>query len=453
MPPGWRAGADVAGADIRRFSADQGGAVRSFAVGTIAGGLVALANALLAPTLVLAVFIAQLTNSYVLVGVAAAIGAAGFTLGSLVAGRVMRGRRTLPWLLGASLVRVAAIGLLAFVVADVGDLSDDQLLQTFYICYATYVVAAGFSAELATDVGSRAVAHGQAGRFLATRSIVGGLVSLVSAWLVWSRFEGGFGFPDNYVALFTVAAVALGITVFFEARLAEPGRLARPRAARGGTIGLGDRAFRSYVPFGVLLGAAAVADPFYILFGFRELGLPPVVVGGYLATLLLCGLVTRPLWAALARRSGTRGTFQAAALLRIAMPLVALSLPYLTETELWQERVTDPRAPIWAFGVVFALAGAAGAAQSVATWTYLTAIAPAGRRGLFIAPANVILAIVGLAPIAGGWAIERWGFEELLLGTASLALAAVVASGALAEPTAVGRRMPNAWALRRAREA
>ncbi|MEJ7763784.1 MAG: hypothetical protein WKF80_13415 [Thermomicrobiales bacterium] len=453
MPPGWRAGAGVAGADIRRFSADQGGAVRSFAVGTVAAGLAALANALLAPTLLLAVFVAQLTNSYVLVGVAAAIGAAGFSVGSLVARWAVRGRRKLPWLVGASLVRVAAIALLAFVVADADRLDDDQILQAFFICYTAYVVAAGFGASLATDVATRAVAHGQASRFFMVRGAVAGVVSLIAAWLVWVRFEGGFNFPDNYVALFTVAAVALGVAVFFEARLAEPRRLAGARPATGGAVGLGDRAFRSFVPFGVLLGAAALADPFYILFGFRELGLPPVVVGGYLATLLVSGLVTRPLWTALTRRSGARGAFQAAALLRIAMPLVALSLPYLTETELWRDRATDPRATTWAFGMVFALAGAAGAAQSVATWTFLTAIAPAGRRALFVAPANVILAIVALAPIAGGWAIERWGFEELLLGTASLALAAVVASGALAETVAAGRPMPTAWALRQARQA
>ncbi len=444
----------MAGADIRRFSADQGGAMRSFAVGTVAGGMAALANALLAPTLLLAVFVAQLSNSYVLVGMVAAIGAAGFAVGSLIAGWAVRGRRKLPWLIGASLVRVAAIALLAFVVADADQLGDDQILQAFFICYATYVVAAGFGAALATDVAARAVAHGQAGRFFAVRGVVAGIVSLLAARLVWARFEGGFNFPDNYTALFTVAAVALGITVFFDARLAEPGRLAGARpAGGGGGVGLGDRAFRSFVPFGVLLGAAAVADPFYILYGFRELGLPPVVVGGYLATLLASRLLTRPLWAALARRSGTRVTFQAAALLRIVMPLVALSLPYLTETELWRERATDPRATIWAFGLVFALAGAAGAAQSVASWTFLTAIAPAGRRALFVAPANVILGIVALVPIAGGWAIERWGFEELLLGTATLALAAVVASGALAETAAVGRPMANAWALRRAREA
>ena len=440
------------GADIRRFSKDKQGQATSFVSGVIAASLVALADAILAPTLLLVVFVARLTDSYIIVGLIPAIASSLFFLPTFLVGSSLRGRRKLPWLLGASLVRVAAIALLAYIAAEANRLTNNQILQSFFICYATYILATGLAAALSTDIAARAVARDHRGRFFSSRTLVAGLVALLAAFLVVAQFEDeGSAFPEAYRVLFVVAAVALAIAAFFETRLAEPSRLIRRPAAHRGSFPLGASRYRRFLTFRVTLSAVAIADPFYIIFALRELRTELVVVGWYLLAMLLARVVMQPVWVAYTRGHGARNTLQAAALLRLLMPLIALLMPYVRDAGFYQDRVSDPRVLATAYGAIFVLAGTALAAQAVANWTYLVEIAPAGRRATFTRPTNVVLAVVGLMPLAGGWLIERYDFNTLFLVTTGIALLTLTLSGALSESLAQSRPIANAWRLRRAR--
>lgn len=440
------------GADIRRFSKDRRGQATSFVSGLIAASLGAFADAILAPTLLLVVFVAQLTDSYVVVGLVPAVAASLFFLPAFVVSSNLRGRRKLPWLLGASLVRIASIALLAYIASQAERLTNAQILQSFFICYATYTLASGFATSLASDIAARAVAREYRGRFFASRNLITGVVAIIAAFVVIRQFsDDGWVFPDNYRALFVAATVALAIAAFFETRLAEPSRLVgRPTAHRGGFPLLASR-YRRFLIFRVALSAIAIADPFFVIFALRELQVDRVVVGWYLLAMLLARVVTQPLWVAYTRRHGARNTLQAAALLRLLMPLIALLLPYIRDAEFYTDRISDTRVLATTFGAIFILAGTALAAQAVANWTYLVEIAPAGRRATFMRPTNVVLAIVGLMPLAGGWLIERYDFSTLFLVTTGIALLTLTISGAMSESLSQSRPIANAWRVRRAR--
>lgn len=442
----------MAGADIRRFSSDHRGQTTSFMSGLVATSLAALADALLAPTLLLAVFVSQLTDSYVVVGLVPALGASLFFLPAILVASSLRGRRKLPWLLGASLVRVAAIALLAYIVSQAERLTDTQILQSFFICYATYTLASGFAMTLSTDIVARAVARNHRGGFFSLRNLISGAVALLAGFLVIGQLgDDGSAFPDNYGALFIAAAVTLAVAVFFETRLAEPSRLVgRPPLIRAG-FPLADIRYRRFLIFRIALSAVALADPFYIVYALRVLGIEPVAVGWYLLAMLAVRVVMQPLWVAYTRTHGARNTLQAAALLRLLMPLVALLVPFLIDTGLYRDRVSDSRVLATAYGAIFVLAGMALAAQAVANWTYLVEIAPAGQRATYVRPTNVILAIVGIVPVAGGWLIERYDFDTLFLTTTGIALLTLTLSGALTASLAQPRPVANAWRVRRAR--
>lgn len=440
------------GADIRRFSTDRRGQAASFISGLVAASFGAFADAILAPTLLLVVFVARLTDSYIVVGLVPATAASLFFLPAFLVSSTLRGRRKLPWLLGASLVRIAAIALLAYVASQADRLSNGQILQSFFICFATYTLASGFATTLATDVAARAVAREYRGRFFSTRNLVTGIVAIVAALLVVAQFgEEGPAYPDNYRALFVAATVALAIAAFFETRLAEPSRLVgRAPVHRGGFPLLASR-YRRFLTFRVALSAVAIADPFYIIFALRELGVGLVVVGWYLLAMLVARVVMQPLWVAYTRAHGARNTLQAAALLRLVMPLIALLIPYIGDAEFYQSRVSDTRVLPVAFGAIFVLAGMALAAQAVANWTYLVEIAPAGRRATFTRPTNVVLAAVGLVPVLGGWIVQRYDFNTLFLVTTGIALLTLTLSGALSASVVQPRPIANAWRVRRAR--
>ncbi len=440
------------GADIRRFSQDRRGQAGSFVAGLIAASLGAFADAILAPTLLLIVFVAQLTDSYIVVGLVPATGTALFFLPSLLVSSSLRGRRKLPWLLGASLVRVASIALLAYIASRANRLTNAQILQSFFICYATYTLASGFVTSLATDIAARAVAREHRGRFFAWRNVITGVVALLAAVLVITQLrDSSPGFPDSYHALFVAAAVALAIATFFETRLAEPSRLVGRAALHRSGFPLMASRYRRYLSFRVALSAAAIADPFFIIYALRELGVGLVVVGWYLLAMLATRVVTQPLWVAYTRRHGARNTLQAAALLRLLMPLIALLVPYIRDAEFYHDRVSDTRILASAYGAIFVLAGMTMAAQAVANWTYLVEIAPTGRRAAFTRPTNVVLAIAGLVPLAGGWLLDRYDFDTLFLITTGIALLTLTLSGALSASVVQPRPIANAWRVRRAR--
>src|SRR5690606_6670359 len=63
----------LAGADIRRFAQDRRSLTTTLVFGVIGGALVSLADALLFPSLILAVFVAQLTDDPVTIGLVPAI--------------------------------------------------------------------------------------------------------------------------------------------------------------------------------------------------------------------------------------------------------------------------------------------------------------------------------------------------------------------------------------------
>ena len=75
--------------------------------------------------------------------------------------------------------------------------------------------------------------------------------------------------------------------------------------------------------------------------------------------------------------------------------------------------------------------GAAAAGQARGNFGYLGEFAPTRLRPAFATLTNAVLGVVAFIPVVGGLVVERWGYDQLFLATAVLALLAVFASGAL----------------------
>ena len=438
----------MAGADIRHDSRDGRGRAVGYLAGVTGGALTALAGALLYPSIVLALFVSGFTGSLATVGWVVALGTLLWVLPSLLARNALAGRRKLPWLLGASLVRLAAVGLLAFVASSVDRLSDGQVLRTFFVCYATYALAGGLAARLSADVAVRAVDPHRLGGYLGQRALLALLAAFATGLLV-ARVLGDEGLDGaaGYTVLFVAAAIALLGAGLFEARQREPRRAPAPvRPAGTGQSALGGPGALRTVGFRLVLAAAALADPFFVVYAVRELGVPVAYAGGYLAALVAAQALAGPLWAAVAARRGTKGVLQGAALCRLLAPLIALTVPTLADTPLWADNVADSRALPWAFGLVYVAIGAALAAQARGHHAYLLDVSgrAAGRPGA-AAPSNAVVALAALAAVVGGVIADRFGFDRAFLVAAGVALAAVLASGALPEGAARPRPVAAAW--------
>lgn len=448
----------LAGADIRRFSRDQRGLALNFLLGLGNGTLLTLADTLLVPGLVLAFFVAQLTDSLRLIGLVPAIGAAAWFLPQLVAASLVRGRRTLPGATAAALVAAGAIGVLTSLAFGDNALDGDRFLRGFFVCYAIYAAAAGFAHIPTSEVISKAIPHDQGRLFLRQRALVSGLAAIVAGVVVRSVLrDDGPAFPRDFALLFLLAAVALATSAFLLGLMREPRRATVSRHPTvlevlwGFSPALADPNFRRFLGFRLLFSLAAIADPFFVIYALRELAMPAAMVGVYLIGFALARFCATWIWSAVAARGGVKTVLQVAALVRLFAPLVALLLPYVAETSIYQSRVDNELALFYAFGLVFVAYGVALGGLLVGNAAYLLEIAPSDRRPVYVGVANTVLAVVAFVPVLGALVIERYGFQVAFLASVSIGLAAVLASGALTDTHSAARPTAEAWRLRRAR--
>ena len=450
-------GTRVLGAEVRRFSSDRRGLALNVFLGIAGGGLGTLSEALILPNLVLAFLVGQLTDSYTVVGLVPAVGIGLWSLARLPATiHVGPQRRRLPWAVGAALVRAATMALLALVCFRYREGAEAQLLRAFFICYVAYSLAAGFASVPTEAVVAKAIPHEGRAMFYRQRGLWGGVMGVI-AGLVVAQLLAAAGpvFAPYYARLFLAATVCQTATAFFIATLREPIRLPVARSTAFATTlravpqALADSNLRRFLAFRLALSLSTVIDPFLVIFAAARLGVPAAAVGGYVVALIAGRLVSAPLWAALARRQGEKAVLQVAALARLVAPLLALLLPFLTRTDLYRERVDDPRVLAALFGLAFVAIGVATGGQARGNFGYLAEIAPPQLRGAYAGLTNALLTGVAFAPIAGGLILDRSGYDALFLAATVIGLVAIFASGALTDTHVRTRPTTHAWRLRR----
>ncbi|MDQ3467228.1 MAG: MFS transporter, partial [Chloroflexota bacterium] len=213
---------------------------------------------------------------------------------------------------------------------------------------------------------------------------------------------------------------------------------------------IADANFRRFLSFRVLFAVASLSDPFLVIFAASELALPASYVGAYVMALVGGMLASSPLWLSVERRSGYRGVLQLSALIRLVAPLLALMLPFLAQSDFYQENVTSDTVLPVLFSLAFVAIGVSLGGQSRASTTYLSEIAPGRRRESFGSITNAALAVAAMAPLLGGWIVERRDYPALFIAAILIGLLAVFVSGALTDTHVRTRPTATAWRLRRA---
>ncbi|MCC7024249.1 MAG: hypothetical protein IT338_15595 [Thermomicrobiales bacterium] len=416
---------------------------------------------LLLPSLILAFFVAELTPSYVLIGLVPALAASLWTLGRAPAHLLTATRRRRqPWIFAAAVVRAAAILILAIVALRADPLSlaraGRPLLGTFFLCLIVFAFAGGFGSVPAAALLRRSIGGESWEAFARWRAAWTAGLCLLAALLI-ARVLGSnaLGFPNNYGRLFLVAAICLiAVAVFFAAMRETPvsgGSVALPAfAPRALRQPLRDARFRRFLLFRTLLTSTAAIDPFLILYAVTRLGAPTTAIGEFAIAGVLGWLISAPLWALGERRSGPRAVLQGAAVVRLIAPAIALVLPAVAATGAIGERM--PAGTITSlFGIAFFTIGAALAGQARANHDYLAPLAPPHLLSTYSTLTNAVLVLFAFAPVVGGALIQRAGYEALFGTALVLGLLAVFAGGWLANiPSPARDRLDHPQSERRA---
>jgi MFS family permease len=430
------------GADVQWTSAARRLYHRNFAFGVGNGSLSLLAETLIHPTIVLALFVSQITDSNVLVGLVPAMAAGLWFLPQLVGAAVTQGReRQLPFVFYGTLTRTFVIGLLGAVGFLVGSDEPSGLLLWFFVLYAIYNLAGGFANVPSLELSARLIPANRRGLFFSQRSFWGGILGFMAGFLVQGILGQADAFPANYALLFFAAFCALGFATYFTAMMQETERV--PTGYRQTFAShlaeaprlFNNSAFRRFLSFRVALSLSAIADPFYVVYVQQQLGAPPEIIGVYIVGMMVARFGSNLIWGKLVDFKGNRFVLQVAALMRLGIPLVALVLPPLYNWEPFVDRVPGGEDSIfYLFGLIFVLYGSALSAQALANLTYVMDVAEPEQRPAYFGLTNTILGCVAFVPVLGGIMVDTFSFEFLFIVTFLIAFAGVVASGLLHEP-------------------
>jgi hypothetical protein len=351
-------------------------------------------------------------------------------------------------------VRAAAVIFLAYVGYRT-DVGDDERLRSFFICYVAYAVASGFAQGPVNELIAHSVRGEQLGRLIAQRNLWSGIFAIVAA-IVARRALGPAGpdFPRNVTLLFIAAAAAISGATFFLARIRET-----PVARRSGDFprmqdvgqALGDSALRRFVLFGLIVGLATIADPFYVVFARREHGLPSEMIGTFLVIFAISALLAAPLWSLVTRMGGARAAIQTATAIKVIAPLVLVFLPYALDTELYRDNVDSDRVVYYILAVPFAVQGIALRGFIAGNFRYVMEITVPERRTVYQMLSLTPLVAAAAASLVGAWVVNRWSFERLFLIAVFAGLVAILAGGLLANTSLRIRTPARAWRLRDAR--
>jgi hypothetical protein len=445
----------VPGVELSRDSATRPGLALNAILVPGAESANAMAEVMLLPSLVLAFFVAELTPSYVTIGLVPAVAASLWTLARVPALLLTASRlRQQPWAFAAALVRAAAVAILAIVASrtDPNGLTQSgrPLLVTFFLCLIVFTLAGGFGSVPTSVLLPSTISGERWAGFVRQRALWSIALSVVGA-LIAARLLGStaVAFPGSYGRLFFVTAASLiAVSAFVAAMREQP----VPRTALAATLPsprtmrqpFHDPRYRRFLIFRVLLTATAAIDPFLFLYAVTRLSVPATTIGNFVLAGVLGWALSAPLWIWLEQRASSRSVLQGAAVLRLVAPAIALVLPQIAGVAQFRERVVDASLYGTIFGIAFFSIGAALAAQSRGNAEYLTPLAPRQLFPAYAAVTNGALTNVAFAPVLGGAFIQRSGYEAFFGVVIALGLAAVFAGGALVDLPAQSRDWTSA---------
>lgn len=412
---------------------------RNYGLGVLNGALFGFVDAISAPSLVMALFVAQLGGSNLLIGMLPAIYNGGWFLPQfLISHRLEQlPLKKTPYLI-AAVIRIICWGVIAIVTPLVGASNPTLLLTLFFFFYVTYSFAAGFAGNAFMTMVAKVIPLRSRGSFFGMRDLTGTAAGILAGYLITLALapRGGLPFPNNFGILFfiTFTAVALGLASF--GLVVEPpdrpsGEQAsfreQTRAAR--RVWAENEMFRRYLTTRIVLALADVATPFYAIFATRQLGAPEETIGLYIGLTTVAAMLTNPLWSWVSDHRGNRPMLFAAATSALAMPLIAFIYGFVPGSAL----------PVTAFGLLFLFYGAGRTAGNIAFPTYLLEIAPPKERSLYIGFTNTVLGVATFIPAGGGILLDLFGFTPLFVISFIIGATGLVLARGLIEPRRVGK--------------
>ncbi|MFL7870509.1 MAG: MFS transporter [Anaerolineales bacterium] len=407
----------------------------NFTVNMLDGGFFGFALGFASFITIIPLFVSQMTDSAMLIGLIPAIHSTGWQLPQLLtADQVSRAKRYKPLALLMTLhERLPFLGL-AIIAWFLPHLETQTALILTYALLIWQGLGGGFTANAWTNMISKIIPAELHGTFFGaqTAAFTGfEAVAAILAGLILDRLDG----PLDFTLCFLAAVLAMIISYFFIALTREPDSIKPVTEAlpadfwkKSGNILRSNRNFSVFLAIRSLSQFAVMGFSFYTIYAVWHFGINDFIAGVMTTVFLLANILASLLMGRWADRWSPRKVMAIGALGSALSALMAWLAP----------------SAAWFYpALVFASLGA------VATWTIPMALTirfgSENELPFYIGLSNTTAAPASImAPIVGGWLADAFGFQATFIASALCGLlTASVLYFALQDPVHAQTAIPQ----------
>jgi len=378
-------------------------------VNVLDGGFFGAAIGFASFTTILPLFVRQMSESAILLGLVPALHSVGWNLPQIfTAAWTARLKVLKPTVLLLTILeRIPFLGLaaVAWFLPVLGPKT--ALVLTFFLL-AWEGLGAGVTANAWQNLISRIIPGEYLGTFFGLQSAAANLLSslaAITAGFILERYR----LPIDFSICFLLAAVGMAISWFFlsltrETRREDPVAPSPVKSTWVQTkeILSNDRSFRWYLITRALTPFALMASAFYSVYAVDSLKMSESTIGILTSVLLITQVAANPILGRLADRWSYRGVMELGVLSAAIGSLIAWWAPSV----------------VWFYPVVI-FTGLAYTTYWTIGLAFMLRYGNEAQRPTYIGMANTLIAPFAItAPLLGGWLADLSGYQATFFGAA-----------------------------------
>ncbi|MDP9350517.1 MAG: MFS transporter [Chloroflexota bacterium] len=285
---------------------------------------------------ILPLFVREMTDSTLAVGLVPAITNLGVLLPPLFIANYIERQQFQKWyLFWVACLERAPFLVLAFLIPWLGRVSPTTLLVVFFVALTIHNFAMGFNMPSYFNLYAKVIPANRRGTMWGVGGAIGGLLALGGAQLSGYLLDR-YGFPDAYALSFLVAFVILTLGIIGFRYVRELPTTDNPPpipslqyVRQSPSVLRRDPQFGTFVLSQVLYSFAYMAPAFYTVYALDHFGADPRTVALFTTVLMGTNTVANLLLGLLADRHGNKVVLQLGMLLAVAAPLLTVLAPSL----------------------------------------------------------------------------------------------------------------------------
>jgi len=387
------------------------------------------------PDTIIPIFLNHFTDSKTLIGLSStllgSLGGISSVLPQLfIARKLENAIHKKPLLRFSITIRALSWGFLALTTYFFAYKSAYLTISFLFFFLILYTFMGGIAAVSFYDIWGKSIPSNLRGRFFGYRQLWGGVLAIGSGFIAKNVLGNSkIAFPTNFVLLFSLTFLFLSVSYIALGSVKEPvekvyeKRLSfKDFLRKAFNIIRENNNFRRFIVVQILVGGAALALPFYVLYAKDVQKIELEMVGLFLSAQMLGMVLSNILWAHLSDFVGNKRVIQISTLAGLIVPVIALFTRSQSKS---------------LFILIFVLIGFFLSGRLIGKTNYLLDIATSNDRLTYISMTATLTFPISLFSLVGGMIVQHISYEILFIVTIIFMLSGFILSLRLIEPKSI----------------